>query len=189
MDKTLIIIRLKHFYASNKRMPTYGEMCKVLGYKSKGAVRYVVQKLIEDDIISKDKQGKLIPKNLLSIPMLGIIKAGFPIPAEVQADRYINLHLLFNGLSAETFALTISGDSMIDAGIYDGDIVLIDKSIEPKSKDIVAAIVDGEWTVKYLHKDGKQISLQPANKIYPEIFPKVSLDIGGVVVHVIRSYR
>jgi SOS-response transcriptional repressor LexA len=84
MNKALILARLKYFYVRNKRMPTYGEMCKLLGYKSKGAVRYVVQKLIDEGILAKDKQGALAPKKLLSLPMLGVIKAGYPIPAEVQ---------------------------------------------------------------------------------------------------------
>lgn len=189
MNRDLIITRLRYFYNTNKRMPTYGEMCKVLNYKSKGAVRYVVKKLIEEGVIEKDEKGVLLPKKLMDIPMLGVIKAGHPIPAEVQVDRYINLHLLFRDLSADTFALTISGDSMIDAGIYDEDIVLIDKSLEPKNGDIVAACVDGEWTAKYLHIKDKQVSLHPANKKYPVIYPEESLDIGGVVVHVIRSYK
>lgn len=170
-------------------MPTYGEMCKLLGYKSKGAVRYVVQKLIDEGILAKDKQGALAPKKLLSLPMLGVIKAGYPIPAEVQEDNYLNLHTLFAHLSTAAFALTVSGDSMIDEGIYEGDIVIIDKSREPTNGDIVAACVDNEWTVKtFLMREGR-VSLMPANKKYPIIQSKESLEIGGVVVHLIRSYR
>lgn len=189
MNKDLIITRLRYFYNTNKRMPTYGEMCRVLNYKSKGAVRYVVKKLIEDEIIEKDEKGVLVPKRLLDIPMLGIIKAGNPIPAHVQRDNYINFHALFASVSGNIFALTVSGDSMIDAGIYEDDIVIIDKSVEPKNNDIVAANVDGEWTVKFLNTKNKQVSLLPANKKYKPIIPKVTLEIGGVVAHVIRSYR
>src|SRR5947199_58035 len=87
MNKTLIITRLRYFYATNKRLPTYGEMCKLLNYQSEAAVRYVVQKLSEDDVLAKDEQGILIPKHILSIPMLGVIKAGYPMPAEIQVDR------------------------------------------------------------------------------------------------------
>ncbi|MGH7204280.1 MAG: LexA family protein [Candidatus Levyibacteriota bacterium] len=189
MDKALIITRLKYFYASNKRMPTYGEMCKLLKYKSKGAVRYAVQKLIEDDVIAKDENGQLIPKTLLQIPMLGVIKAGYPMPAELQVEQFLNLHLLFDQMSDASYALTVSGDSMIDAGIYEGDIVIIDKEREPIPGDIVAACVDGEWTVKTLRREDNGISLHPANKKYPVIYPTQSLEIGGVVVHVMRSYR
>lgn len=170
-------------------MPSYGEMCKLLGYRSKGAVRYVVQKLIDEAILEKDSQGRLIPKNLLSIPMLGVIKAGYPMPAFVQEDNYLNLHTLFEGLSSECFALTVSGDSMIDEGIYDGDIVIVDKEAQPENGAIVAACVDNEWTVKYFQKQAGQVFLKPANKKYPVITPTQSLEIGGVVVNVIRSYR
>ncbi len=170
-------------------MPTYGEMCKLLNYQSKGAVRYVVQQLIEEEILEKDEQGKLIPKKLLSIPMLGVIKAGSPIPADIQPDRYLNLHLLFENISSATYALTISGDSMIDAGIVEGDVVIIDKEKQPVNGDVVAACVDGEWTVKYFqHKDGI-VSLLPANEEYKPIYPQISLEIGGVVISVIRQYQ
>jgi SOS regulatory protein LexA len=189
MDIALIITRLRYFYNRNKRLPTYGEMCKLLGYRSKGAVRYVVKKLIAEGILEKDKQGALVPQKLLSLPMLGVIKAGYPIPAEVQEDNYLNLYALFTHLSTATFALTVSGDSMIDAGIYEGDIVIIDKKREPASGDIVAACVDNEWTVKIFQMQEGRVSLVPANKKYPVIEPKESLEIGGVVVSVIRSYR
>lgn len=189
MDKDLIITRLKYFYASNKRLPTYGEMCKLLHYKSKGAVQYVVKKLIEDEIIEKDDQGILVPKKLLDIPILGTIKAGYPMEADVQQDNYLRLHLLFDRLPADTFALQVSGDSMIDEGIYEGDYVLVDSHKEVKNGDIVAANVDGEWTVKFLRKNSDSVALEAANKKYPLIIPKMSLEIGGVVVHVIRSYR
>lgn len=189
MDKTLILARLKYFYTKHKRMPTYGEMCRLLGYRSKGAVRYVVQKLIQEGMLEKDRQGKLVPKKLLSLPMLGIIKAGYPIPAQVQEDNYLNLHLLFDKMSHASYALKVSGDSMIGEGIHEGDMVIVDKSRQPKNGDIVAACVDGEWTVKYFRKDGQEVSLLPANKKYPLIQPKESLEIGGVVIHVLRSYR
>lgn len=189
MDKKLIVTRLRYFYASNSRLPSYGEMCKLLGYKSKGAVSYVVKALIEDEIIAKDAEGKLMPKNLMNIPLLGRIKAGYPVPAEVMEDRVFNFHHLFSDLSTDAFALTVSGDSMIDAGIVDGDIVIVDRTYDPKVGDVVAACVDNEWTVKYLQKDGAKFTLQPANGKYPEITPRESLQIGGVVVHVIRSYK
>jgi repressor LexA len=164
-------------------------MCKLLGYQSKGAVRYVVKKLVEDGVIEKDKQGSIVPKSLLDIPLLGVIKAGYPMPADVQRDNYLRLHLLFDSLPPDTFALQVSGDSMIDEGIYEGDFVLINKHQEAKTGDIVAACVDNEWTVKTIKKEEDGFVLVPANKKYPVIRPTESLTIGGVVVHVIRSYR
>ena len=108
---------------------------------------------------------------------------------DVQQDKYLHLHLLFDNLAPDTFALQISGDSMIDEGIYEGDFVLIDKHKFAKNGDIVAACIDNEWTVKTLRKEEEGFVLVPGNKKYPVIHPKESLTIGGVVVHVIRNYR
>ena len=189
MDKKLILTRLQYFYTRNKRMPTYGEMCNLLGYRSKGAVRYAVQKLIKDGILEKDQAGKLLPKNLFTIPMYGVIKAGSPTGIDIQEDKNLNLHVLFNNVTQKSFALTVSGDSMTGEGINDGDIVFISKDEPVRNGDIVAACVDGEWTVKYFQKSEDGIVLLPANPKYQPIYPKNSLEIGGVITHVIRSYR
>lgn len=190
MNTDLIIERLRQFYTRHKRLPTYGEMCLVLHYKSKGAVRYVVQKLVEQQILEKDENGKLLPKKLLSIPLLGIIKAGSPIPADTQLDKQIYIYELFDNLSATSFALTVKGDSMIDEGIHEGDLVIVNKDLEPKNGDVVAACVDGEWTVKYFSRDDMGVvSLIPANREYKTIYPKDSLTLGGVVVSTIRKYH
>lgn len=189
MNVPLITTRLRYFYDRNRRMPTYREMCKLLGYQSKGAVRYTVQKLIKEGILEKDETGTLKPKNLFSIPMYGIIKAGYPMPVDVQEDRQLHLHVLFRQVTQNSFALTVSGNSMIDEGINNGDIVFVNRNAEVHNGDIVAACVDGEWTVKYFQKRGDRVALIPANKRYPTIYPKETLEIGGVVTHVIRSYR
>src|SRR5256885_2374554 len=145
MNIILIKARLRDFYAHHQRLPTHGEMVKLLHYSSRGSTYYVVKRLIEEGIVEKDEQGRLVPKSLLNIPMLGVIKAGYPIPADVQEDNYLNLKQLFDHVSGSTYALTISGDSMSGEGINDGDIVIIDKKKEPQKGDIVAACVDGEW--------------------------------------------
>jgi len=84
--------------------------------------------------------------------------------------------------------LTVRGDSMIEAGIQPGDIVLVEKGITPKPHDIVVAQVDEEWTLKYFIKDRVGVRLDPANPKYRFIRPKHSLVIGGVVKAVIRRY-
>lgn len=188
MNFELITERLRLFYLQHKRLPTHGEMCKLLHYKSKGATQYVVKRLIEKGILEKDEEGVLVPKELLAIPHLGTIKAGYPSPAHEIDGQILNLFQLFN-LSTASFALTVRGDSMIDEGINDGDIVIVDKRSEIKNGDIVAACVDGEWTVKFFKRIDKDIQLIPANNKYPVITPKSSLEIGGVVIHVIRSYQ
>lgn len=163
-------------------------MVPLLHYASRGSTYYVVKRLLQEGILEKDENGKLIPKDLLNIPMLGTIRAGYPVPAEIQQDRQLRLHTLFENALTASFALLVSGDSMIEAGICEGDYVIINSSIEAKNGDIVAACVDGEWTVKMLRKDNDVIVLLPANKQYQPIHPRESLTIGGVVVNVIRKY-
>jgi len=187
-DRQVTINRLKDFYKRNHRLPTYGEMMKLLHYRSKGSGHYLIKNLIEEGLISKDENGQLVPKTLLDIPILGKIKAGYPVPAEVSSDYVFNFHHLFSDLSNDSFALTVSGDSMQDAGIVDGDTVIVDKSIEATNGDVIAAIVDNERTVKYFFKDGDVITLKPANDKYPDIHPLYNFLIGGVVKHVVRSY-
>ncbi|MBU0574691.1 MAG: LexA family transcriptional regulator, partial [Proteobacteria bacterium] len=88
-----------------------------------------------------------------------------------------------------SYLLQVSGDSMIGEGIVEGDLVVVEKGREPKSGDIVIAEVDGEWTIKYFRKQGKQVVLEAANPKYPLMRPKSELKLGGVVTAVIRKYH
>lgn len=189
MNLPMITSKLREFYDKYKRLPTHGEMVKLFHYASRGSTHYLVKRLIQEGIVARDDYGKLVPKKLLSIPMYGLIKAGYPMPVDIQEDRNLDLHTLFSKVTGNSFALTVSGDSMKDEGINEGDIVVITKTADVHTGDIVAACVDGEWTVKYFHKENGDVVLMPANKNYKPIYPKNSLEIGGVVTHVIRQYR
>jgi repressor LexA len=78
---------------------------------------------------------------------------------------------------------------MINEGIMPGDLVILDKMIEPSNGDVVAAHIDGAWTLKYFRKDQQKVYLEAANPNYPIFHPKEQLEIGGVVVKVIREYH
>ena len=116
------------------------------------------------------------------------MQAGFPSPAEEELVDILSLDEFLVENPEATFMLEVTGDSMIDAGIHPGDIVLIDKSKTARNNDIVIAEVDGEWTMKYFMKDKQGVRLEPANKAYSTIRPRNSLRIGGVVRTVIRKY-
>lgn len=181
--------KLRKFYLYEKRLPTYSEFCEIFNYSSKGSVQYLVEKLIEAGIIEKGDKGKLLPKKLFYIPHLGTIKAGYPMPAFEQRDDSIDVYNYIHDTTGDIYFLTVSGDSMIDALIGDGDKIIVDPSREPHNGDIVAAIVDNDWTVKYYYNRRGKIELVPANKDYPVIYPREELKIGGVVISVIRKYH
>ena len=118
------------------------------------------------------------------------ISAGFPSPAADYAEQSLDLnHYLVQNKPA-TFMFTVQGDSMMGAGIYDGDKVVVDKALKPKHKDIVVAVVDGEYTIKRLYQLRGKTELQPENSSYePITFNENSeLQIWGVVVGVVRKY-
>ena len=180
---------LRKFYKFERRLPTYEEMTELFGFSSKNASFKLVQKLIEAGILEKGEKGKLHPKNLFAIPHLGTIKAGYPMPAFEAHHDNIDLFRYLYDVQGDIYFLTVSGDSMMDALIGEGDKIIVDPSRTPNNGDIVAAIVDNEWTVKYYFKRAGAIELVPANKNYPVIYPKESLEIGGVVISVIRKYH
>ncbi len=180
--------KLKSYYQVHKRMPSYSEMMALFGYKSKNAVYKLVNKFIEAGLVSKDKMGKLIPSRLFNeVPLLGSVKAGFPSIAE-EVYNSIGLEDFLIDNKNESYVLEVEGDSMIDAHIADGDMVIVERSNKAKNGDIVIAEIDGEWTMKYWKdKNGKQW-LEPANKDFKPMHPKESIRVAAVVKAVIRKY-
>ena len=184
------IAALRAFCRNENRMPGYTEMLKIFDYRSKNAVHALLGRLEKLGYVRK-AGSKLAPTAKLSgsIKLLGNVQAGFPSPAEEELVDILSLDEFLVRRPEATFMLTVSGDSMIDAGIHPGDIVLVEKGCTPRNGDIIIAQVDGEWTMKYYVKDGKGIRLEPANRKYKTVEPRQSLSIGGVVKTVIRKYR
>ena len=184
------IHKLQMFYHRERRMPSYSEMIKLLKYRSKNGVHKFVKKLEAHDYIRRTKNNKLVftPKLTSSLKVLGMVQAGFPTPAEEELVDVISLDEYLVKHPEATYMLTVSGDSMIDAGIHPDDVILVERGKKPKPGDIVVAQVDEEWTLKYFGKDKKGIYLDPANKNYSRIRPERSLTLGGIVTAVIRKY-
>lgn len=117
------------------------------------------------------------------------IQAGFPSPAQGSFADSIDLnHELINNPAA-TFCARVIGDSMIDSGINEGDMLIIDRSIEPQDGDIAVCFIDGDFTVKRILIKDNEMSLVPANRRYPVIrVPKESnFVVWGVVSHIIKK--
>jgi repressor LexA len=125
------------------------------------------------------------------VMMLGTVGASFPSPAEEEEADTISLDEWLIDNKESSFLLKISGESMIDAGIHPGDVVILQRGRKAKTGDIVVAEIDGEWTIKYYEQRGKRVRLIPANKgdaSYKPIEPNDEMRIAGVVSAVVRKY-
>lgn len=181
--------RIIAFYYQRKRMPSYGEIAALCKFKSKNAAYKVVNAMIEQGLLDRDSVGKLIPKQLtLSVKLLGTVEAGFPSPAEEELIDTMTLDEYLIERREATYLLNVKGDSMIDAGIMPGDLVIVERTTDAKDGDIVIAEVDSGWTMKYLRKREGKVYLVPANKKYQVITPRDELKIAAVVKGVVRKY-
>ncbi|MES2059580.1 MAG: S24 family peptidase [Patescibacteria group bacterium] len=178
------------FYEKHKRMPGYKEIMALTGFKSKNAVYKLINKLVEEGVVGKDKQGKLTPRTIFGeIPMAGVVEAGFPTPAEETNLDRVTLDEWLIGDRNSTFILKVKGESMKDAGIYEGDYVLVERTQNAKIGEIVIAEVDGSWTMKYFRRDKDGYYLEPANLSFQNIRPENDLNISAVVKAVVRKYK
>jgi len=182
------------------KSPTLREMREHFGVKSDNSILKHLKALQEKDYLEKDDtprgikllhsvQKKLqAASNLVRIPLLGTIPAGGPVLTE---EHIIDHFEIGDGLLKKptgSFALRVTGLSMINAGILEGDFVVANKDVQPKDGDVVVALVDGENTVKkYRNKNGR-VWLEAANPDYSDIEPSEYLEIQGVVTTVIRLY-
>lgn len=130
----------------------------------------------------------------LDLVIVPEIKAGFPSPAEDYLQESLDFNRDLIKHPESTFYGRVDGDSMIDAGICDGDIAVIDRSVEPQHGDVVVGYVNGEFTIKYLdltHKNEGYIELRPANRLYSPIRINEcdDFEVWGVVIWVIKKLK
>lgn len=124
------------------------------------------------------------------LPMCGSVSAGFPSPAADYADEQLDLNAYCIINRAATFIVRVSGDSMRDAGIFDTDIAVVDRSLTPKNNDIIIGIVEGEFTIKRLVIHGFDTWLYPENDQFQpiKITENAGFRVWGVVTRVIHSF-
>jgi repressor LexA len=190
MESLEALKRLRKFFRKNKRLPSYSEMNVIFGFSSKKASFSLVEKLVKEGFLAKDYNGKLSPKKFFpALPVLGLIPAGSPIAAQEQLLETMSFDDYLVANPEKSYVLRVSGDSMQEAGINEGDLVVVEKDKTPLENDIVVACVDDNFTLKTFKKKKDKAYLKPANKKYPVIYPQNSLVIFGTVVSVIRKYH
>jgi DNA polymerase V len=130
-----------------------------------------------------------LERPVLRLPLASeTVAAGFPSPADDYIDVGIDLNEALIRHPSSTFFLRVSGDSMIGAGIHHGDLLVVDRSLEPRPPRIVVAVLDGAFTLKRLARQGGQLKLEAANPAYPalELQRCGDVQIWGVAIHVIH---
>ena len=181
--------KLVAFYRTHKRLPGYKEIMAFTGFRSKNAVFKFIQKLVEEGVVRKDARGRLSPDLLTGgVKLLGLVEAGFPSAAEEELLDVMNFDEFLTPNKEASYILRVKGDSMINAGIQEGDMVIAERKANYKVGEIVIAMVDGEHTMKYLRQKGADYYLEAANEKYPDIHPTQSLEIEAVVTGVVRKY-
>lgn len=195
-NQQLILEFIEYYQGENQRPPTVREIQEHCQFKSPRAVSYFLEKLEKARLIVRQANSRGILLNrpqakgrVLQLPLFDSIPAGIPDRFEggeaPETLRFIPSTL---GIShpQRAFAVRVSGESMINAGIYSGDIVVLEQR-EAKPGDIVAALIDGESTLKRLVKKQGKFYLQAENPLYPDLIPYADLTIQGVVVSVLRK--
>ncbi len=172
--------------------PSVREIGAAVGLKSTSTVQYNLNALEELGYIERDSQLKRtirICKNGIRpthVPLIGTVTAGMPILAAQSVEDYIPVPVDQRGRSL--FALRVKGDSMINAGILDGDVVVVEQTPSAENGDIVVALIEDEATVKRFFKEKGHFRLQPENDSYEPIIVK-ELAVLGRVVSLIRNYN
>lgn len=176
------------FWEKHRRMPGYQEIMDMTGLASKNSVYKLIVKLVDEGVLQKDKKGKLSPGRALSgVPLLGLVEAGFPSAAEEELLDVMDFDEYLVPNKESTYVLKVKGESMIDAGICPGDLVVVERRATYKPGQIVIASVEGEYTMKYLRKKNERYFLEPANAAFKPIYPK-TLTVEAVVTGVVRKY-
>lgn len=176
-------------YKKNGYSPSIGEIAAHLGLSAKSNIHRQLQQLVKDGKL-KNLGGRYVPTdiheeeaagaNVVLVPLLGRVAAGVPITAVENLDGYI-AYIPRSGSEKEFFALTIKGNSMINANIFDGDIVIVEKTSVVENGEIAVVLVEDEATVKTFYRENGHYRLQPENPEYEPIIVDNAEILGRVV--------
>lgn len=177
--------------------PSISEMAEYLEVKSKNAVAKLLNSLEENGYIETNGKARGITvlnslsdslqKGLIRVPLVGSVQAGSPHMAEEFIEEWINLPQSLVKGRRDVFLLRVRGDSMINAGIHEGDLVIVRPTHEVKNNDIVVALLHDEATVKRFVQIKNRSYLKAENPDYQNIYPKEEWMVQGKVVGVIRN--
>lgn len=188
---------ISEFITDHGYPPTYQEIADKFGIASKhGVVRHLNALIKKGYIVKSDTSARSIrimdqryqaSPSTLSLPLVGRVAAGMPILSEENVEDYVAVPRRLIKSEGRYFVLKVHGDSMVNAGILDGDMVIVRSTNRSNPGSIVVALLEDEVTVKRLVSDGQQVYLKAENPAYPNISPKQEWRIQGKVVGLIRE--
>jgi len=187
---------LKKYINENGYAPCVRDICDALNLKSTSTAHAHLTKLESKGYISRDPakprtimilDGSTVKERMVAVPVVGRVAAGTPITAVENIDEYLSLPYSLLG-TEDVFILNVTGDSMINAGIFDKDKIIAQKQDYAQNGDIVVAMIDDEATVKRFFVENGRVRLQPENDNYEPIYAK-KVDILGKVIGVLRLFR
>ena len=180
---------LQDYYAQHRALPSFAFIGSLLGLKSKSSVAAMVARLKLAGYVESTPDRRLAPtKRFFERPLAeSPVHAGLPSVVEDAPADALTIDDYLIERPSQTVLVRVKGDSMMDAGILDGDLVVVEKAAAAKRGDIVVAIVDGEFTLKTLDLERGRFVLKPENPAYPVIRPEGALEIFGVMVGLVRK--
>lgn len=187
---------LKDYINENGYAPCVRDICQALDLKSTSTAHAHLTKLERKGYISRDPakprtimilDGSAQKQRMVAVPVLGRVAAGSPITAVENIEEYLSLPYSLLG-SDDVFILNVSGDSMVNAGIFDRDKIIAQKQDYAQNGDIVIALLEDEATVKRFFVENGHVRLQPENDNYEPIYTR-NIDILGKVIGVLRMFR
>lgn len=180
---------LRTYWKLNQAFPSMAKLCDVVGLTSTSSVFALVKRLVDAGFLER-VEGRIAPtRRFFARPVIGSVRAGAPQPESQEQPELLTIDDYLVDDPNRTVLCHVRGESMRDAGLLDGDLVVVEKNRPTKPGDIVVAVVDGEMTVKTLRLDKSgTFYLEPANPDFQPIRPQGSLEIVGVVTGSIRKY-
>lgn len=180
---------LRDFYAKHRVLPSFATIGELTGLRSKSSVAAMVARLKLAGFLDTSPGNRLKPgQRFFERVLADSVRAGLPQPADDQSQDVLTIDEFLIEKPSKTILVRVKGDSMVDAGVHESDIVVVEKRPAANIGDMVVAIVDDEFTLKYLDRDKSGFLLRPANPAYPVIRAQGSFEIFGVVVGLVRKY-
>jgi len=180
---------LQDYYARHRALPSYASIGSLLGLKSKSSVAAMVARLKLAGFLDSTPDRRLAPtKRFFARPLAEVpVRAGLPEQVDESNSDALTIDDYLIERPSQTVLIRVKGDSMMDAGIFDGDLVVVENRPSAQKGDIVVAIVDNQFTLKRLDVEDGKFVLRAENKAYAVIRPEGSLEIFGVMVGLVRK--